>query len=267
MPSDPFSLFDDWDRYPLRNAMAQIPDNDLQVPRICVVIHLYYTDLWRDFDLALQSMKWPFDLVITLNQEDGDLCASISKSYPGTIFHVRPNLGRDVAPFLWLLGQGAFDGYDLVCKMHAKKSAKQGAETLVGRLWRRRAILDLIGSSERVEKIIGAFEADPSIGMAGSTALHLPTPANHDPSGIPSLNNRKQIAKQCGFERCNNPAQFYAGTMFWVRPQVLEPVRHLGLEKSMSLGTGSGDTSEMEYAMERFFGDLVTAQGYQFLDA
>ena len=45
------------------------------------------------------------------------------------------NKGRDVRPFLQWLESGRLDPFDLVCKVHGKRSLRDGASPLFGELF------------------------------------------------------------------------------------------------------------------------------------
>ena len=81
-------------------------------PRVAVAVHLYYTELWDEFETLLGRWRVPFRLFLTLNAPDEALAERARAAFPGAEVRVVENLGRDVRPFLMFLEQGAFEPCD-----------------------------------------------------------------------------------------------------------------------------------------------------------
>jgi lipopolysaccharide biosynthesis protein len=58
---------------------------------------------------------------------------------------------------------------------------------------------------------------------------------------------------------------FFAGTMFWVRPKALAPLRQLALSRDFEPDQGRTDGA-LEHAVERVLSIAVKAAGYQIED-
>ncbi|MCX5578964.1 rhamnan synthesis F family protein [Kaistia terrae] len=86
--------------------------------RIAIVVHLYFHDLWPEFEDALRRVDAPFHLIVTLNELDPD--ARMRACFGRCQVVVYPNKGRDVGPFMQLLREGFLDGFGFVCKLHGK---------------------------------------------------------------------------------------------------------------------------------------------------
>jgi lipopolysaccharide biosynthesis protein len=109
-----------------------------------VALHLYYVDLAPEVETLLARWRRPFTLFMTLARQNPELTRRVQAVFPGSVIRLVDNRGRDVRPFLLLLEEGDFDLFDLVCKIHGKKSTGGGRFAVVGDLGRRAAFLDLI---------------------------------------------------------------------------------------------------------------------------
>jgi hypothetical protein len=234
--------------------------------KFCIALHLHYTELWPEFSLILANTKAKYKLYVTLTSENPTLADTIRSEIPDAEVFVRENNGRDVAPFLWLLDSGRLDDYRYVCKIHGKKTVNKGNDTWVGKLWRRKNTLDLIGNQEKIRSIIGKFEREPDIGMIGVHEFHLPSSRHGDGAGFMSYECRKELGRRCNVAVAD-PADFYAGTMFWIRVDAMKALRKLKLGADEYSGTELGPGAhQIEYALERFFGDVVRGTGFRLAD-
>ena len=205
-----------------------------------IVIHLFYEDLWPEFEAVIRHIDVPFTLFVTLRPEStfGD---KIRKNFPAAIVTPVPNLGRDVAPFLRLLPQLA--KFDLVCKLHTKRS--DGQHTV----WRRSLIEGLVGSREMVHAYRDAFAADPELVLAGPRAYYLDGPL-HEASC------KKALALQHG--PLPKTYGFFAGTMFWCRPSAFLELADLYPQSCFTAHTDSD--GHPEHVVERAFGCIAAAR-------
>jgi hypothetical protein len=237
-------------------------------PRFGVVLHLYYPDLWPEVRARLAAISIPFDLLVTLPPERSALGAEIAAEFPGAEVRVIENRGRDVGPFIELLNEGRLDSWPLVLKIHGKRSGTSGARALLGEVWRKATYHDLFGSDAQVEAILSRFSAEPRIGMVGSARLRMPggPVVMKRPFGL----NREAtlaLAARMGIPPDAFALDFYSGTMFWVRPAMLAPLRELGLRLA-DFPPGAGpDDGALQHAIERVFGALAAKQGLRFEDA
>jgi lipopolysaccharide biosynthesis protein len=252
--------------WPAEVSPARQPADRPASAQAAVVAHIYYEDTWRDIAGALRGLTIPFDLIVTTVAGRERLTQSIRRSYPRAQIEVMENRGRDIGPFLTLLEQGRLDGYRYICKVHGKKSIDGGRTTYLGEMWRRRVLFDLLGAPGAAIAIIDMFERDPSIGMIGPRVFRLPN-ANY-PEDLSWLANRPMTLKIAG--RMGVPADkfqldFFAGTMFWVRPEALKPLRDLKLAAEMPDERGLVD-GDLPHALERVLPTSVLVAGYKLAD-
>jgi len=228
-----------------------------------VVAHLHFRDVWADIEASLRCIPDPFGLIVTLTAADPELERRINASFPGADIRLVPNVGRDIRPFIELLDEGALDGFDLVCKIHGKKSLRDGLPTALGDLWRRSALYDLISGPGRLDEVLKRFDSDAGLGLLGPERFRVPNErfSAHDAwSGnrTETLALAERLALLSQFK-----LDFFAGTMFWVRPAALKSLRGAGLgaPDAYAPEAGSLDCS-MEHALERLFTTSAIAGGF-----
>jgi GT2 family glycosyltransferase len=232
-----------------------------------IVVHIYYDDTWVDIAGVLMRLTIPFDLIVTTVPGRDLLIEAIGRDFPNAEIEVMENRGRDVRPFLVLLQRSRLDRYRYVCKIHGKKSSDGGRNSYIGSPWRRRLLFDLLAAPGLADAIVEMFERDPAVGMIGPRAFRLPSETYSEDLSW-SVNRRKvlELAARMGVPAERFKLDFFAGTMFWVRPEALRPLRDLGLESSFPDERGLLDGG-LEHATERLFATSVVAAGYELADS
>ena len=227
-----------------------------------IVVHLYYEDTWPDIAGALGRLTIPFDLIVTTVPGRERLIEAVLRDFPHADIETMENRGRDVRPFLALLERGRLDRYRYVCKVHGKKSSDGGRKSYMGAMWRRRLLFDLLAAPGLAEAIVERFEREPSVGMIGPAAFRLPSETYSEELSW-SLNRATvlELAAKMGVSEERFRLDFFGGTMFWVRPEALRPLRQLGLANAFPPETGLVDGG-LEHAAERLFATSVVAAGY-----
>jgi lipopolysaccharide biosynthesis protein len=230
-------------------------------PVFAVVIHLFYRELWPQFESYLRRLKLPFHLIVTITDEDKALSDRIGSLFADAEVVVYENRGRDVGPFLQLLHDGRLDGFDFICKLHGKRTKAAGPRSLLGQVWRTANLVDLLGSDEQVQHILNRFRAEPRIGMIGSARFRVPNGSIQ--LKAPWGENKEEtlrLGTRVGIARDDFQLDFFAGTMFWVRGEVLAPLRQLNLTLADFLERTAAD-GDVPHAIERLFGALPQRVG------
>lgn len=134
-------------------------------PRIAVVVHVFYAELFDEICRALALMPYRFSLLVTTDEEEK--AVSIRNVFQAAsldaelLVRVGPNRGRNFGPFL--IGfRDAVMSHDLVLHLHTKKSLYGGGE-LAG--WRQSLLRTLLPAGPVVSGIIERFIADPKLGV------------------------------------------------------------------------------------------------------
>jgi lipopolysaccharide biosynthesis protein len=233
---------------------------------VAVVVHIYYEDTWPDIAGALRGLTMPFDLIVTTVAGRERLIEAIRQAYPRADIEVVENRGRDVGPFMALLEGGRLDRYRYICKIHGKKSVDGGRKTYMGAMWRRRLLFDLLGAPGAANAVIERFERDPSIGMIGPKVFRLPREGySEDLSWSANRPMTLEIAERMGVPVDKFQLDFFGGTMFWVRPEALMPLRDLRLAADIPYESGLID-GDLPHAIERALTTSVLAAGYKLDD-
>jgi lipopolysaccharide biosynthesis protein len=251
-------------------AEVSAPSQAVDLPariEAAVVVHIYYEDTWPDIAGALRGLTLPFDLIVTTVAGRQRLIETIMRAHPRAEIEVVENRGRDVGPFMALLERGRLDRYKFICKIHGKKSIDGGRKTYLGAMWRRRLLFDLLGAPGAANAAIDMFERDPSVGMIGPKVFRLPKAGySEDLSWSANRPMTLKIAERMGMPADKFQLDFFGGTMFWVRPEALKPLRDLHLAADMPYESGLID-GDLPHALERVLPTSVLVAGYKLADS
>jgi len=123
--------------------------------KICVILHLYYIDLWGYFLPYLKIIDTEIDLYVTITDGHSgsftDIHDAVISEFPQAYIYSLPNRGMDVAPFLYVMNQIFLNkvNYDVMIKLHSKKSLAHSFE--LGERWRNQLTDALIGSLPKLQ--------------------------------------------------------------------------------------------------------------------
>jgi lipopolysaccharide biosynthesis protein len=222
-----------------------------------VYIHLYYPDLWGDISEQLKYLPNTFDVLITVPDYTcvGRLL-EIADSFQHISIYKVKNIGRDIFPFLQLLSTNIFDGYSSVCKLHSKKSL----HTKIGKRWFDSTVASLLGSRSNIEVILKRFETDSRLGLIGPSEYFV----RNYILGNDQFNekNVRKILEQISVSPNDMLPNYFAGTMFWFRPQALDLMKNLKLPKEFFPHEMKQTDGTIMHAFERLFGTFVDQAGF-----
>lgn len=208
-----------------------LPDTDVAYDsarplRIVAHLHIYYPEMTGEMlDLA-DNLPGRYDLVITT--PDAGRAAEINdivsrREQRGDIdVRVLPsNDGRDQSAFLIgcrdvLLG----DRYDLVVKLHSKKTPQDGFN--VGRHFKRQQFSNLLATPGYVANLLALFQKEPGLGLVYPPMIHIGYPT----MGRGWWSNKPGFAEYCDrlgirvpLDEISPLAPF--GSMYIARPESL----------------------------------------------
>ena len=242
--------------------------------RIAVIAHVFYGDLWEEIESYLKNIPIPFDLYITMIE--GRECQEAKDAtYADRVF-VLPNKGFDVGPFIHAIKEIDLSKYDLVCKIHTKKSTTHG-NPVQGAQYRSQLLVAVLDDANWVTNILYYF-LNNNIGLAGSRHRALPL---IDLQGSLGANHKwvETIFKKFNIVVPYRDVYFIGGTMFWIRSDILQTIKDGPLDFSMFEspekqkdtyvdGTFSQYTKlaidgQLAHAVERLFGAVTMNMGYE----
>lgn len=214
--------------------------------RLSVILHLYYPDLWAEFREALSRL--PEGIMLTVTGPEASLHAvrtDILADFPAARIHPTPNRGRDVAPFIAVLPDVLAENPDLVLKLHSKKSTHLHD----GNLWRQNLLSQLLPGNDTLSALIDCFAADSKLGILVPRGhlLHSEVYLEVHEDRVAGLAARMEMRLP------SNGWFFAAGSMFWFRPEALEPLLKMGLQPDEFEDESGQIDGTLAHAMERVF--------------
>ena len=179
--------------------------------RIAVVIHVYYEDLWPELSNAIVTIEEPFDLFVTVTEScSEEFREKLAKTWPFAYVLIVKNFGRDILPFLSIVRTQILFRYELICKLHTKRSHWHED----GENWRKDLIGGVLANRDLVRLILRAFSTRPDLGMIVADG--------HLYSGrFLWEGNRKHLMRlfvHFDMDESEFDKSFAGGSMFWIRP-------------------------------------------------
>ncbi|WP_207225364.1 glycosyltransferase [Pseudomonas orientalis] len=218
-------------------------------PPIGVVIHAYYPGELQEILRRLTQLNEHLHLYVTCvggnDKEVGDLLAASGLSY--SLYRV-PNHGRDILPFLRVLPFLRADNIQTVVKLHTKRSLHMESA------WAQDLFNDLLNPVRFRESV--EYLADPMHHpLLGTEPYRQAVAKNLSEANYSHL---LTLAKRAGIDPQRiGQADFFAGTMFFVRREVLAHLEQMHLtDEDFETECGQLDGT-MAHALERFFGVLA----------
>jgi len=214
-------------------------------PNLAIVFHVYYPDVFSDV-LNRLPRDISFKLFISCPQEVKPEVEKILLSYPFSfeIFIVE-NKGRDILPFLKILPIVFNKGFSLVLKLHTKRSNHLKKKEP----WNTGLFNALLGKNN-IENVLDIFARHPQVGMIGPEGNILPMSLYYG-------GNAKRVKELClkmGLsEQQLKSYNFVAGSIFYARKEVLEPVLKLGLKENDFEEENEQLDNTLAHVVERIF--------------
>lgn len=233
------------------------------LPRVAVHIHVHYTELLGELLEDVANLPGEIDLFVTTTQPIGPVATQVHGRFPRAKVWRTENRGKDIGPFIDAIARYKLDEYELVLKLHGKKSLNLpgyleavqnlfGKEIRNGDDWRRGLITPLAANRCQVAGIYQAFAADAALGMVGAARFICRVP-DIDQATYRTLCLRLGVAPH---------VLFFGGSIFWIRGRHLKRLS----EAQIILADFKGEDTKavegtLEHACERVFGALVAADG------
>ncbi|PBC02074.1 rhamnan synthesis F family protein [Mesorhizobium sp. WSM3860] len=224
---------------------------------VAVVLHLYYAEMIPEICLLLKNIVLPFDLHVTTPFEGGvtEIFSNFSELAQSVSVYCSENRGRDIGPFVSIYRSGVLDRYDVVLKLHSKKSTYSAN----GSFWRDRLYQSVAGDSLTALRSIDLVRS----GRTGIVGPHRYYLTNDRFWGANRETMRRLLNEMTAldFEQ-DLELGFFAGSMFWFAPRALEPLKDIP-ETSLSFEQEDGQQDgTLAHAIERVFCLIARSQGF-----
>lgn len=223
-------------------------------PRIAVVVHAYYPDVFEDVLALLREIPPAHKLFITTVEARKaaieKLLAAAGRDYSLRVF---ANRGRDVLPFFHIHDALRAEGFDVAVKVHTKRSAHRRD----GEHWRRTLIEPMLGPGG-IERVADAFRRDATLGMVGPDR-HL---TGFRDNIVANEARVFGLARRLGLTgRDVTHGSFFAGSMFAVRLAALAPLMSLAISEGDFEPEAGQLDGTLAHAIERGFALSVLSCG------
>ncbi|PHP52406.1 glycoside hydrolase family 99-like domain-containing protein [Actinomyces ruminis] len=234
--------------------------------RVAVVIHCFYPELMEELFEHLRVIPVDFDLFIT-NASQHEL--TVPREQLPRLGHVSivevANHGRDIFPTVQLINAGFLDPYDIVLKVHTKRSPwREDHADLAGdgAGWKDQLLGDLLGSEQRAKEILNAFASDSSLGLVTADDCVVgPDFWGGDQHIVEQLLRRLELS-------LDDPdaLRFASGSMYWIRGFLLQGLRALNLQHADFDEENGQVDATTAHAVERLLGILTEEAGLRMAE-
>ena len=237
--------------------------------RLAVLAHIYYPELTEEMLDYSASLPSDYDLYITTTDEERAaeirtaLEAREDPHRRSVEIRVLPsNRGRDMGAFF----VGTADilrgrDYDLIFKIHSKKTVQEGKNA--GDLFRRHQLMNLLNSPGYAANLVGLFQREPGLGIVYAPTIHI---------GYPTLGRGWFGNKDAAYEMATklgihvpfdepSPLAPY-GCMFAFRPEALRLLSDVEWKYNDFPSPTAHRDGSIAHIQERLFSYAVAELGY-----
>ncbi len=231
--------------------------------RVAVLLHVYYPELLPEILARLDFIPVTFDLLVT-NASGARITVRRDIRNLGNVAVLDvENRGRDLWPAAQVVNSGALDPYEIVLKVHTKKSAWREEHSDLagsGESWKESFLESLLGSEDGVKAILSAFAEQPDLGQVTAPGNVLgPEFWGADRALTAELLRRVEL------EVDPDGLAFCAGSMYWTRAFVLQGLRALNLTRKDFDKEPAPIDGTTAHAVERSIGILAREAGLRLV--
>lgn len=243
--------------------------NERYQGRVAAVTHIYYEDMTAELLDRLSLIPGIVDVFVTTTDEVKKEFIQQefnSHSWTPNHFEIRvlsSNRGRDLSGyFIGCRDVVTDEKYDLIFKIHSKKTVQRGATA--GEFFKKQQIENLLNSEGFARNLVSLFERDPQLGIVFPPTIHI---------GYPTLGMAWFTNKE--------PAQEYAdelgikvpfddisplgalGAMWVCRPNALSFMTSKHYEFDDYMSEDSHGDGSLAHVQERLVSYAAAAAGYK----
>lgn len=197
--------------------------------KLAVCAHVYYLDMLPELLDRASNIPVPFDLIATTDTETkAKKIRDIAKAYKNIarveVRLMEQNRGRDISALFVTCKDIFVDSkYDLVCRLHTKKS--KSATKNVAEYFKQHLLDNLLYSRDYVINTLNLMLEQPWVGIAMPPIVNISMPAIGFSWGLSkawATDIVRYLELNVSLDD-NTPVAPY-GTMFWFRPQALRKI-------------------------------------------
>ncbi|NPD83640.1 glycosyltransferase [Lentimicrobium sp. L6] len=212
---------------------VEIDDDSWTEQKVAIVCHLYYFDLADEIIEYLKNIPISFDIFISTRANYIEkVNVLFSSKFKGSQVLVKSfsNKGRDIFPFVSYY-KSHLQNYDLVCKIHSKKSP----HNLHLEGWRKYLLEQLIGGKAPIKKILHSFKSDKKLGVVWPieypylSVVYKDNDWINDDASAKFYQSHSKLPK-IRSTRSDFNFEFPTGSMFWFRPQSFKELLQLNIQ-------------------------------------
>ena len=200
--------------------------DDSRPLRVAALLHVFYVEMTDEMLDLVDALPGTYDLFVTTPDEQRarDIAAVIDRRpREGRAAQVRvvENAGRDQSAFLIGCRDVILDGgYDLIVKLHSKKTPQDGFN--VGRHFKAQQFGNLLPSPGYAANVLSMFQKEPGLGLVYPPMIHLgyPTMGRGWWSNKPGFEERcRELGVRVPLDEISPLAPY--GSMYIARPEAL----------------------------------------------
>ena len=232
---------------------------------LAIIIHAFYIDI---FDNILKKIKRVCQsniniklyITTTFNKE-GDILNCLKKyNIPYKIL-LLTNRGRDILPFFKIIPLVIEEGYDVILKIHTKKSPHQKNHN--GDIWREYLINSLMKSEKEIINTVDTMRNRNEIGMVAPKKYILNVGENigSNKESVQWLSERMGVDYKTILSK-----SFAGGSMFYASIDALTPILNLAISDEDFLIERGDTDGNFEHAIERAFSASLVAANKKLVD-
>jgi lipopolysaccharide biosynthesis protein len=233
---------------------------------MAVLMHVFYESMIDELMDSLDHIPVEYDLYITttdtMKKEHIERCLRARGREQFDVRVLESNRGRDITAFLIGLRDVLEDSkYDVMLKVHSKKSAQDGFA--IGEWFKRHLMENLLSSPGYVQNVLDLFGDDESVGMVFPPVVHIGYPT----LGKAWYRNKKPaaaLAKRLGIDvpfDANTPLSPY-GSMFYFRPATMKPLLDAKFTWADFPMEGGYADGSLAHVVERVFSYAALSQKF-----
>jgi lipopolysaccharide biosynthesis protein len=242
--------------------------DDTKPLRVVVIMHVFYESMMDELLDRVATLPTEFDLVITTNTPEK--AAAIERAVAdrsdvmvarSEIRVVESNRGRDQGAFYVTCRDVLISGrYDLVVKIHSKRSVQDGAR---GIFFKRQQLDNLLESRGYTANVLGMFQREPGLGVVYPPMIHVgyPTMGN---AWFTNFDAAEELMKQLDIRvplDTSSPLAPYGG-MFIARPEALAAMTAKEWQFDDYPDEGLYGDGTLSHVQERLVSYVAAENGY-----